>query len=51
MDPKLLDPIQTWPDPAAFEETARKLAAAFKENFAKYEQMVSPAVVAAGPLV
>ena len=51
VDPKLLDPIQTWPDPAAFEETARKLAAAFKENFAQYEQMVSPAVVAAGPLV
>ena len=51
VDAKLLDPVQTWPDPAAFEETARKLAAAFKENFAQYESMVSPAVVAAGPLV
>ena len=51
VDPKLLDPIQTWPDPAQFDETARKLAAAFKENFATYESMVSPAVVAAGPLV
>jgi phosphoenolpyruvate carboxykinase (ATP) len=51
VDAKLLDPVQTWPDPAAFEETAKKLAAAFKENFAQYESMVSPAVVAAGPLV
>lgn len=50
VDPDLLDPIRTWPDPAAFEETARKLAAAFRENFEQYEDMVSPAVVAAGPV-
>jgi len=51
VDAKLLDPVQTWPDPAQFEETARKLADAFRENFKQYESMVSPAVVAAGPLV
>ncbi|MGB1376307.1 MAG: phosphoenolpyruvate carboxykinase (ATP), partial [Miltoncostaeaceae bacterium] len=47
VDPKLLDPIQTWPDPAQFEETAKKLAAAFRENFQQYTSMVSPEVVAA----
>jgi phosphoenolpyruvate carboxykinase (ATP) len=51
VDAKLLDPVQTWPDPAQFEETARKLADAFRENFKQYDSMVSPAVVAAGPLV
>jgi len=50
VDPKLLDPIQTWPDPAQFEETAKKLAAAFRENFEQYASMVSPEVVAAGPI-
>ena len=50
VDPKLLDPIQTWPDPAQFEETAKKLADAFRENFTQYEGMVSPDVVAAGPI-
>ena len=50
VDPKLLDPIQTWPDPAQFEETAKKLAAAFRENFQQYTSMVSPEVVAAGPI-
>ncbi|MGB0730656.1 MAG: phosphoenolpyruvate carboxykinase (ATP) [Miltoncostaeaceae bacterium] len=50
VDPKLLDPIQTWPDPAQFEETAKKLAAAFRENFEQYTSMVSPEVVAAGPI-
>jgi phosphoenolpyruvate carboxykinase (ATP) len=50
VDPKLLDPVQTWPDPSAFEETAKKLAEAFRENFTQYEGMVSPEVVAAGPI-
>ena len=50
VDPKLLDPIQTWPDPAQFEETAKKLADAFRENFKQYEGMVSADVVAAGPI-
>ena len=50
VDPKLLDPIQTWPDPAQFEETAKKLATAFRENFEQYASMVGPEVVAAGPI-
>jgi len=50
VDGKLLDPRQTWADPAAFDETAKKLAAAFRENFQQYESMVSPEVIAAGPI-
>jgi phosphoenolpyruvate carboxykinase (ATP) len=50
VDGKLLDPKQTWADPAAFDETAKKLAAAFRENFQQYESMVSPEVIAAGPI-
>ncbi|MSO43762.1 MAG: phosphoenolpyruvate carboxykinase (ATP) [Thermoleophilia bacterium] len=50
VDPALLDPKQTWPDPAAFDDTARKLAAAFRDNFTQYEAMVSAAVIAAGPI-
>ncbi|MBM3665381.1 MAG: phosphoenolpyruvate carboxykinase (ATP), partial [Actinobacteria bacterium] len=33
VDADLLDPVKTWPDPSAFEETARKLADVFRENF------------------
>lgn len=50
VDPKLLDPKSTWPDGAAFDETARKLAQAFRENFRQYADMVDAAVVAAGPI-
>ena len=39
-----------WPDGAAFDETARKLAQAFRENFRQYADMVDAAVVAAGPI-
>ena len=50
VDAALLDPRQTWPDPVAFEETARTLAQAFRDNFTQYESMVSAAVIAAGPI-
>ena len=45
----LLDPRATWADPAAYDESARKLAGMFRENFAQYEAQVAPEVAAAGP--
>lgn len=47
--PELLDPRASWADPAAYDETARKLAGMFRDNFEKYASSVSPDVLAAGP--
>ena len=44
-----LDPRSTWPDPAAYDRMAAKLAAMFRDNFAAYADGVDPAVAAAGP--
>ena len=40
----LLNPRQTWPDPAAYDAQAAKLVAMFVENFAQYEPHVSEEV-------
>ncbi|GEM90674.1 phosphoenolpyruvate carboxykinase (ATP) [Oceanithermus desulfurans] len=47
----LLVPKQTWPDPGAFDEAARKLARMFQENFAKYADGAGEDVRNAGPRV
>jgi phosphoenolpyruvate carboxykinase (ATP) len=47
---EILIPRATWPDPAAFDATAHKLAALFRQNFAAYEGGVGPEVRAAGPV-
>jgi len=47
----VLDPRSTWSDPRAYDEQAKKLAAMFVENFAKFEKDVAPAVKEAGPRV
>ena len=45
---ELMIPINTWEDKAKYEETAKKLAASFNDNFKQYTKM-SPEVIAAGP--
>ena len=45
----MLNPRNTWEDKDAYDETARKVAAMFRENFKQYEAQVSPEVLAAGP--
>ena len=49
VDAKLLNPVDTWADPAAYEESARKLAAQFVKNFEQYAAMVAPEVLAVAP--
>jgi phosphoenolpyruvate carboxykinase (ATP) len=45
----VLDPRATWSDAEAYDDTARKLAGMFRENFKQYEAHVSPEVLASGP--
>ncbi len=46
----ILNPRATWGDPAAYDASARRLAAMFRSNFErKYAGEVDPAVVAAAP--
>jgi Phosphoenolpyruvate carboxykinase (ATP) len=47
--PELLVPSQAWPQEAAWEAEARRLAGRFRENFAAYAEAAGPDVVAAGP--
>ncbi|MBM3820465.1 MAG: phosphoenolpyruvate carboxykinase [Acidimicrobiia bacterium] len=45
----VLDPRSTWPDPAAYDEQAGKLAQMFVENFKAFEKDVPESVKQAGP--
>ncbi len=46
---ELLVPKQVWPDAAAYEATANKLASLFHDNFAQYADVANDAICAAGP--
>jgi phosphoenolpyruvate carboxykinase (ATP) len=46
---EVLDPRGTWDDGGAYDEQARKLAALFRENFARFEGEVDDSVRLAGP--
>ena len=50
VDPKILDPRDTYADAAQWDEKAKDLASRFIKNFAKYEgNAAGKALVAAGP--
>ena len=51
VDERILTPRDTWDNPADYDAQAKKLAAMFVENFKIYEDYVSDAVKAAGPIV
>ncbi len=46
---EVLIPKKTWPDATAYDNQARKLANLFKENFEKYKEGSSQAIINAGP--
>ncbi len=46
---EVLRPRETWPDPAAYDAAARRLARAFADNLDRFAADVPPAVAAAGP--
>jgi phosphoenolpyruvate carboxykinase (ATP) len=46
---EILVPRGAWPDKAAYDAMAKRLAALFRQNFAAYEAGVSDEVKAAGP--
>ena len=47
MPGEVLDPKNTWADPKAYDETARKVAGMFEENFKQFEGQVDDKVKAA----
>jgi phosphoenolpyruvate carboxykinase (ATP) len=48
---ELLIPRNTWANPAAYDQTAQKLALLFTKNFEQFKAGCSPEIVAAGPKV
>jgi phosphoenolpyruvate carboxykinase (ATP) len=47
---EVLNPRDTWTDKDAYDAKAKELAAAFKNNFAKFEEFASEEIMAGGPL-
>ena len=49
VDPRVLNPRNTWTDKNAYDEAARKLAKMFEDNAAEKYPDMSPEVREAGP--
>jgi phosphoenolpyruvate carboxykinase (ATP) len=49
VDPKILNPRETWADPAAYDKQAQRLVKMFVDNFQQFESHVEPDVRAAAP--
>jgi len=49
VDPKILNPRETWPDGAHYDAQAKALVDMFNKNFAKFEAHVDADVKAAAP--
>jgi phosphoenolpyruvate carboxykinase (ATP) len=47
--PGILAPSESWSDPAAYRQAARKLAELFRGHFAQYSDVASEETIAAGP--
>jgi len=51
VDPKILNPRETWSDPAAYDAQAKALVEMFNKNFSKFESHVDADVRAAAPVL
>jgi phosphoenolpyruvate carboxykinase (ATP) len=51
VEPKILNPRETWADAVAYDTTARKLVEMFNKNFVEFETHVDADVRAAAPHV
>lgn len=51
VDPKILDPRETWSDTAAYDHQARRLVGMFAANFAKFEEHVDASVLDSAPVL
>jgi phosphoenolpyruvate carboxykinase (ATP) len=49
--PSVLNPSESWPNPAEYADKYRQLATRFSENFKKFKEGCPPEVIAAGPKV
>ncbi len=50
VDPKILQPKATWASASAYDATAEKLSALFRQNFKKFEDQCSPEIMSAQPV-
>ncbi len=50
VDAKILQPKATWASPEQYDATAQKLAALFRQNFKKFEDQCSAAIMSAQPV-